>query len=119
MDLGPDESSSCSGDWRRDRAGWVRTKHAAEARFGPADILVNNAGIGPDGHELADMTLESFDRTISINLTAVFNGVHVFVNDMKARRSGYIVIEVNWDHVCHLRLICYPAWDRDPSNFAS
>ena len=75
----------------RDRAGWVQAKHTAEARFGPVDILVNNAGIGPDGHELADMTLDSFDRTISINLTAVFNGVHVFVNDMKARGSGYIV----------------------------
>jgi NAD(P)-dependent dehydrogenase (short-subunit alcohol dehydrogenase family) len=75
----------------RDREGWVAVKQAAEARFGPVDVLVNNAGIGPDGHELADMTPESFDRTIAIDLTAVFNGVHAFVNDMKARRSGHIV----------------------------
>lgn len=75
----------------RDREGWVGAKQAAEARFGPVDVLVNNAGIGPDGHELADMTLESFDRMIAINLTAVFNGVHTFVGDMQARRSGHIV----------------------------
>ena len=75
----------------RDRAGWSAAKQAAEARFGPVDVLVNNAGIGPDGHELADMTLESFDRTIAIDLTAVFNGVHMFAADMKARGSGHIV----------------------------
>lgn len=75
----------------RDRAGWIEAKRAAEARFGPVDILVNNAGIGPDGHELADMDIESFDRTIAINLTGVFNGIHTFVGDMKARGRGHIV----------------------------
>lgn len=75
----------------RDRAGWVDAKQAAEARFGPVDILVNNAGIGPDGHEMADMGIDSFDRTIAINLTGVFNGVHAFIGDMKARGQGHIV----------------------------
>jgi NAD(P)-dependent dehydrogenase (short-subunit alcohol dehydrogenase family) len=75
----------------RDRAGWVAAKRAAEERFGPVEVLVNNAGIGPDGHELADMTPESFDRTIAIDLTAVFNGVHAFVGDMIARGHGHIV----------------------------
>jgi NAD(P)-dependent dehydrogenase (short-subunit alcohol dehydrogenase family) len=75
----------------RDRDGWAQAKQAAEARFGPVDVLVNNAGIGPDGHEIADMTPASFDMTIAINLVAVFNGIHAFVNDMKERRRGHIV----------------------------
>lgn len=75
----------------RDRAGWADAKQSAEARFGPVDTLVNNAGIGPDGHELADMDIESFDRTIAINITGVFNGVHAFIGDMRARGFGHIV----------------------------
>jgi len=75
----------------RDRDGWARAKQEAESRFGPVDVLVNNAGIGPDGHEIADMAPASFDMTIAINLIAVFNGIHAFVNDMKERRSGHIV----------------------------
>jgi NAD(P)-dependent dehydrogenase (short-subunit alcohol dehydrogenase family) len=75
----------------RDREGWSEAKREAEARFGPVDVLVNNAGIGPDGHEIADMTAESFDLTIAINLVAVFNGIHAFVNDMKQRGAGHIV----------------------------
>jgi NAD(P)-dependent dehydrogenase (short-subunit alcohol dehydrogenase family) len=75
----------------RDRPGWAEAKRAAEARFGPVDILVNNAGIGPDGHELSDMDIDSFDRTIAINLTGVFNGVHAFIGDMKTRGCGHIV----------------------------
>lgn len=75
----------------RDRAGWVQAKQSAEARLGPVDILVNNAGIGPDGHELAEMDIESFDRTIAINITGVFNGVHAFIDDMRTRGFGHII----------------------------
>jgi NAD(P)-dependent dehydrogenase (short-subunit alcohol dehydrogenase family) len=75
----------------RDRAGWVGAKAAAEAVFGPVDVLVNNAGIGPDGAEIADLTHESFDRIVGINLVGVFNGVHAFGADLRARGKGHIV----------------------------
>jgi NAD(P)-dependent dehydrogenase (short-subunit alcohol dehydrogenase family) len=75
----------------RDREGWVRAKAEAEAAFGPVDVLVNNAGIGPDGAGIADLTHESFDRIVGINLVGVFNGVHAFAADMRARGSGHIV----------------------------
>lgn len=75
----------------RDRDGWARAKAEAEAAFGPVDVLVNNAGIGPDGAEIADLTYESFDRVLGINLVGVFNGVHTFAADLRARGRGHIV----------------------------
>jgi NAD(P)-dependent dehydrogenase (short-subunit alcohol dehydrogenase family) len=75
----------------RDRAGWPEVKRIAEERFGPVDILVNNAGIGPDWRELVDTSFETFDQMVSVNLTAVFNGVANFAGDMKSRGKGHIV----------------------------
>ncbi|MCW1428877.1 SDR family oxidoreductase [Novosphingobium sp. JCM 18896] len=75
----------------RDREGWARAKAEAEAAFGPVDVLVNNAGIGPDGAAIADLTHESYDRILGINLTGVFNGVASFAADMRAAGRGHIV----------------------------
>lgn len=77
----------------RDRAGWARAKAEAEAEaaFGPVDVLVNNAGIGPDGATIADLTHESFDRIVGINLIGVFNGVAAFAAEMRDRGRGHIV----------------------------
>ena len=43
----------------------------AVKRFGTVDILVNNAGVQKDAN-LVDMTLEQWNRVISINLTGAF-----------------------------------------------
>lgn len=75
----------------RDREGWVRAKSEAEAAFGPVDLLFANAGIAPDGARLADMTGESFDRMIAINLTGVFNAVATFAAAMREAGRGHIV----------------------------
>ena len=75
----------------RDREGWRRVKADAEAAFGPVDILVNNAGIAPNGQGFAEMTPESFDRILGINLVGIYNGVHAFAAEMKARGKGHIV----------------------------
>lgn len=75
----------------RDRDRWDRARAEAEAAFGPVDVLVNNAGIGPDGAQIADLTYESFDRIVGINLLGVFNGVHTFAAAMRGRGHGHIV----------------------------
>jgi NAD(P)-dependent dehydrogenase (short-subunit alcohol dehydrogenase family) len=75
----------------RDREGWQRAKAEAEAAFGPVDVLVNNAGIAPNGQGFAEMSPESFDRILGINLVGIYNGVHAFAADMKARGRGHIV----------------------------
>ena len=55
---------------------------AYEARFGTVDLLVNNAGVAPDVRaDLLEMSKESFDRVLSINLAGPF-----FLTQQVARR---------------------------------
>ena len=48
-----------------------RTVSAAVERFGGVDVLVNNAGVGDSAPALEE-TLEGWERTLRINLTAAF-----------------------------------------------
>ena len=40
--------------------------------FGSVDIAFNNAGIGGENNPVADMSIESWDKTIAVNLSSVF-----------------------------------------------
>lgn len=46
---------------------------AAEAALGPVSIMVNNAGVGGEGMAM-DMTVETFDQTMAVNVRAVYFG---------------------------------------------
>jgi len=54
-----------------DESAWPDTIAAIRARFARLDILVANAGIGGTG-PIEDMTMETWRRTLSINLDGVF-----------------------------------------------
>ena len=58
--------------------------------FGPADILINNAGYA-DFHAFADLSLETWQRTLDVNLTGPFLVTQAFLPAMIARRSGRII----------------------------
>lgn len=75
----------------RDRAGWAQAREEAEAAFGPVGLLINNAGIAPNGKGFTEMTPESYDRIVDINLGGVANGVFAFAPAMKERGRGHIV----------------------------
>ena len=75
----------------RDRERWAAAKQEAESVFGPVDLLCNNAGIAPNGRGFAEMSPESFDIILAINLIGIVNGVFAFAPDMKARGAGHIV----------------------------
>ena len=51
-------------------------------KFGKIDVMVNNAGVGGLGGIL-DATNESWDKTISVNLSGVFYGSRAAANAMK------------------------------------
>ena len=46
---------------------------AAQAALGPISIMINNAGVGGDGMAM-DMTVETFDQTMAVNVRAVYFG---------------------------------------------
>ena len=69
------------------------TERAAEAvieGFGRVDFLVNNAGITRD-KLLLRMSLEDWEKVLSVNLTGVFNVVKAFAPHLLKQRTGKIV----------------------------
>jgi 3-oxoacyl-[acyl-carrier protein] reductase len=58
--------------------------------YGRLDILVNNAGINTL-RTWEDLDRESWDRTVAVNLTGVFNCCKAALAPMKAQRKGNIV----------------------------
>lgn len=67
-------------------------KNAVE-RYGKVDILVNNAGVWPQDY-VKDMMVESWRRTIDINLTGVFIFCKAMVNHLIERKSSGKIINI-------------------------
>ncbi|WP_249675523.1 SDR family NAD(P)-dependent oxidoreductase [Pseudomonas abieticivorans] len=61
------------------------------ATFGRLDAAFNNAGIQNVLAEIADATIEDFDRVISINLRSVWNCMKFELQHMREQGSGTIV----------------------------
>lgn len=58
--------------------------------FGTPDLLVNNAGVGVAG-SVGDTSVADWDRTIAVNLSAVFHMCRLLVPLMVERKSGVII----------------------------
>jgi len=72
---------------QEDRAALVERTVAA---FGCVDVLVNVAGI-TRGHPSEAYPAEDWDRTLAVNLTAMFHLCKLVSQDMIPRRSGAII----------------------------
>ncbi|MGI9286269.1 MAG: glucose 1-dehydrogenase [Pseudomonadales bacterium] len=75
-----------------DEAGWQAVVDSVVTQFGKLDVLVNNAGIVITGN-VEEATLEDWQRTLSVNLDAVFLGTRAGVKAMKA--SGGSIINIS------------------------
>lgn len=59
--------------------------------YGKLDIAVNNAGIGGEQNAIADMSIEGWEKVISINLNSLFYGLKYQVAAMLKSGGGSIV----------------------------
>lgn len=63
---------------------------AVAAALGPVDLLVNNAGVAESAPFL-QTSRETWDRTLAVNLTAVFRVTQLFLPAMLQRGFGRVV----------------------------
>lgn len=70
-----------------DEAQWAAAVDRAVAEHGRLDVVVNNAGMFAPG-SIEDVTLEQWNRVLSVNLTGVMLGCQHGVRAMKANPGG-------------------------------
>lgn len=68
-----------------------KTVLATLKAFGRLDIAVNNAGIGGESAPIGEYPIESWDKTIAINLSGVFYGMRYQIPAMLKNGGGSIV----------------------------
>jgi NAD(P)-dependent dehydrogenase (short-subunit alcohol dehydrogenase family) len=73
-----------------DRAQVFDAASRAANELGPIDILVNNAGVGVAG-PIGEISSETWDWVMRVNLMGVIYGLEAVVPAMKARGRGYII----------------------------
>jgi NAD(P)-dependent dehydrogenase (short-subunit alcohol dehydrogenase family) len=86
---GPDDLSIIRCDVSR-AEDVARAFAEVNERFGPVEVLVNNAGVVPPG-KFVDLSYESFQRTVRINLDGAFLCSTEAVAQMRSRGGGSIV----------------------------
>lgn len=74
-----------------DAASLGQVIETAVTAFGGLDILVNNAGVGGGEVSIEACSDEIFDRTIAVNLKAVWLGMKLAFPHLRARGGGAIV----------------------------
>jgi 3alpha(or 20beta)-hydroxysteroid dehydrogenase len=73
-----------------DDAAWAALVASVEEMWGPIGVLVNNAGIVSFG-SVEGLSLADWQRTIDVNLTGVWLGMHHVVPSMRRAGGGSIV----------------------------
>jgi NAD(P)-dependent dehydrogenase (short-subunit alcohol dehydrogenase family) len=70
-----------------DRDAYAAAADEAERVFGKVHVLCNNAGIGISS-PVSEASYADWDWGVDVNLTGVFNGVHLFLPRIRAHGEG-------------------------------
>lgn len=68
-----------------------RMVQQAVEKFGRLDIAFNNAGIGGEANPIGEMSIEDWNKVISVNLNSVFYCMHFQIRQMLQNGGGAIV----------------------------
>jgi NAD(P)-dependent dehydrogenase (short-subunit alcohol dehydrogenase family) len=68
-----------------------RMVQQAVAHFGRLDIAFNNAGISGEANPIGEMSIEGWNKVISVNLNSVFYCMHFQIRQMLQQGGGAIV----------------------------
>lgn len=63
----------------------------ATAWLGDISVLVNNVGIGGPRAAIEDIALDEWERTLAVNVTAMFHAIKLATPGMKRRGGGAII----------------------------
>lgn len=77
----------------RNREQWQKAVEATVAKFGKINILCNVAGISEPGN-VVEVSLDSWDRTIDINLNGTFNGCRAALPAMESTGEPGAIINI-------------------------
>jgi 3alpha(or 20beta)-hydroxysteroid dehydrogenase len=77
----------------RDLAQWQAAVEATLSSFGKLNVLCNIAGISEPGN-VVDVSLDSWQRTIDINLNGTFNGCRAALPAMEANGEKGAIVNI-------------------------
>jgi NAD(P)-dependent dehydrogenase (short-subunit alcohol dehydrogenase family) len=80
---------------------------AAVQAYGRIDVLHNNVGIGAGDDEVLNITEESWDRIMSVNLKGMFLSSRSALPVMREQRSGSIINISSIAAVCSANIVAY------------
>jgi NAD(P)-dependent dehydrogenase (short-subunit alcohol dehydrogenase family) len=68
---------------------------ATRERYGRLDVMVNNAGIFPPQCDVTEVSEESYDRVVDVNLRGVFFGSRAAIDVMQDQPDGGVIVNMS------------------------